>query len=154
MEQKTSDDTSSEQLEDANASPRPKKAKRQPEENSLSSDATSNNAATIAGNLNRANVIHYQKPTTMEITDNQHPFENGIFDFILPSEEDSVRSPEENLDPNSAGLKNSRTGGVWNKSLDEAHSAQVKERSLLGHLICSEETQKKNRIGYLSYSEI
>ena len=38
---------------------------------------------------------------------------------------------------------NSRTGGVWNKSLEEAHSAQVKERSLLGHLIGSKETQKK-----------
>ena len=37
----------------------------------------------------------------------------------------------------------SRTGGVCNKSLEEAHSAQVKERSLLGHLVCSEETQKK-----------
>ena len=48
----------------------------------------------------------------------------------------------------------SRTGGVWNKSLEEAHSAQVKERSLLGHLVCSEEIQKKDfRIGYLSYSE-
>ena len=40
-------------------------------------------------------------------------------------------------------MGNSRTGGVWNKSLEEAHSAQVKERSLLGHLICSEETKKK-----------
>ena len=40
-------------------------------------------------------------------------------------------------------MGNSRTGGVWNKSLEEAHSAQVKERSLLGHLICSKETQKK-----------
>ena len=121
----------------------PKKAKCQPEENSLSPDATSNNAATIAANLNEANVACNQQPTNKEITDNQQPSKNGIFDFILPSEEDSVRSPEENLDPNSAGLKNSRTGGVWNKSLEEAHSAQVKERSLLGHLVCSEETQKK-----------
>ena len=40
-------------------------------------------------------------------------------------------------------MASSRTGGVWNKSLEEAHSAQVKERSLLGHLVCSEETQKK-----------
>ena len=37
----------------------------------------------------------------------------------------------------------SQTGGVWNKSLEEAHCAQVKERSPLGHLVCSEETQKK-----------
>ena len=36
-----------------------------------------------------------------------------------------------------------RTGGAWNKSLEEAHSAQVKERLLLGHLVCSEKTQKK-----------
>ena len=73
MEQKTSDDTSSEQLEDANASPRPKKAKRQPEENSLSSDATSNDAATIAENLNEANVTSIQQPTNIEVTTNQQP---------------------------------------------------------------------------------
>ena len=29
------------------------------------------------------------------------------------------------------------------KSLEESHSAQIRERSLLGHLACSEETQKK-----------
>ena len=143
MEQKTSDDNSSEQPEDASISPPPKKAKRQPEENSLSSDTTSNDAATIAGNLNEANDISNQQPTNIEITTNQQPSKNGINYFLLPSEEDSVRVSEENLDPNSAGLVNSRTGGVWNKSLEEAHSAQVKERSLLGHLICSKETQKK-----------
>ena len=49
----------------------------------------------------------------------------------------------ENLEPNSAGLKSSRTGGVWHKSLEESHSAQVKEKSLFGHLMCSEETQRK-----------
>ena len=68
---------------------------------------------------------------------------NGISNFILPSEEDSARASEENPDPNSAGLTNSRTGGVWNRSREEAHSAHVQERSLLGHLITSEETQKK-----------
>ena len=50
---------------------------------------------------------------------------------------------EENLEPNCAGLKNSRTRGVWCKSLEENHSAKVKERSLFGHIMCSEETQKK-----------
>ena len=70
-------------------------------------------------------------------------YNNGIFNFILPSEEDSARASEENPDPNSAGLTNSRTGGVWNRSREEAHSAHVQERSLLGHLITSEETQKK-----------
>ena len=143
MEQKISDDNSSEQPEDASISLPPKKAKRQPEENSLSSDATSNDAATISGNLNEANVISNQQPTNIEITVNQQPSKNGMFDFILPSEEDSVRASQKSLDPNSAGLVNSRTEGVWNKSLEEAHSAQVKEISLLALLIFSEETQKK-----------
>ena len=64
-EQKTSDDNSSEQPEDARISPPSKKAKRQPGENSLSSDATSNDAATIAGNLNEANDISNQQPTNI-----------------------------------------------------------------------------------------
>ena len=67
----------------------------------------------------------------------------GIFNFVLPSEGDCALAPEENLEPNSAGLKSSRTGGVWHKSLEESDSAQVKEKSLLGHLMCSEETQRK-----------
>ena len=50
---------------------------------------------------------------------------------------------EENLEPNSAGLKSSRTRGVWHKSLEESHSAHIKEKSLLGHLVCWEETQRK-----------
>ena len=94
-------------------------------------------------NLNGANHLSNQHPTNTEIIDNQQPSKDDIFDFILPSEDDFVWASEENLDPNSAGLASSRTGGVWNKSLEEAHSAQVKERSLLGHLVCSEETQKR-----------
>ena len=155
MEQKTSVEASSEKLDDSSNSPPQKRAKRQPEEKSSPSPTTSNDAATTAENLNEANHLSNQHPTNTEIIDSQQPSKTGIFDFILPSEEDSVRASKENLDPNSAGLASSRTGGVWNKSLEEAHSAQVKERSLLGHLVCSEETQKKDfRIGYLSYSEI
>ena len=136
MEQKSSDDIS-------NTSPPTKKPKLQPKGNLPPSDATSNNAATIAENLNAANVAGNQQPTNRATAEHQKQSENGIFDFILPSEEESVRCPAENLDPNSAGLRNPQTGGVWNRSLEEAHSAQVKERSLLGHLIYSEETQKK-----------
>ena len=47
------------------------------------------------------------------------------------------------IEPNSDGLKSSRIRGVWHKSLEENHSARIKRRSLLGHIICSEETQKK-----------
>ena len=136
MEHKISDDIS-------NTSPPTKKPKLQPKENLPPSDATSNNAATIAENLNAANVACNQQPTNRATAEHQKQSENGIFDFILPSEEESVRCPAENLDPNSAGLRNPQTGGVWNRSLEEAHSAQVKERSLLGHLIYSKETQKK-----------
>ena len=66
-----------------------------------------------------------------------------MINFFVPSEEECNSTPEENLEPNSASFKISRTGGVWHKSLEESHSAQIKERSLLGHLMCSEETQKK-----------
>ena len=52
-------------------------------------------------------------------------------------------APEENLKPNSAGLKSSRTRGNSHKSLEENHSAWIKERSLIGHIMCSEETPKK-----------
>ena len=96
MEQKTSDEIS-------NTSPPKKKTKLQPKENLLSSDVTSNNAATIAENLNAANVACNQQPTTRATAEHQKQSENGIFDFILPSEEESVRASEENPDPNSAG---------------------------------------------------
>ena len=52
-------------------------------------------------------------------------------------------APEENLKPNSAGLKSSRTRRIRHKSLEENHSAWIKERSLIGHIMCSEETPKK-----------
>ena len=52
-------------------------------------------------------------------------------------------APEENLEPNSAGLKSSRTRGNRHTSLEENHSAWIKERSLIDHIMCSEETPKK-----------
>ena len=62
--------------------------------------------------------------------------------FDLPLQEDCF-APEENLEPKSAGLKSSRTRRVWHKSLEKTHSCQIKERSLLGHIMCSEEAQKR-----------
>ena len=52
-------------------------------------------------------------------------------------------APEENFEPNSAGMKSSRTTRVRHKSLEESHSAWIKERSLIGHTTYSEETPKK-----------
>ena len=77
----------------------------------------------------------------MQIISNHQ--KNGVFHFILPLEVECVLTPKGNLEPNPVGLKNSRTGGVWHKSLEEPYSAQVKEKSLLGHLLRSEETQKR-----------
>ena len=91
MEQKTSVEASSEKLDDSSNSPPQKRAKRQPEEKSSPSQTTSNDAATTAENLNEANHLSNQHLTNSEINDNQQPAKNSIFDFILPSEEDSVR---------------------------------------------------------------
>ena len=65
-----------------------------------------------------------------------------ILIFILPSEEECDLAPEENLEPKSAGLEISRTREVWHTSLEVFH-AQIKEKSLLGCILCSEETQRK-----------
>ena len=47
------------------------------------------------------------------------------------------------LEPNSAGLKSSQNRGVRYKSLEENTSAWIKDRSLIDHIRCSEETPKK-----------
>ena len=61
--------------------------------------------------------------------------------FVLAKEYCFV--PEENLEPNSAGLKSSRTRGVRHKSLEENCSAWIKERSLIGHIMCLEKNPRK-----------
>ena len=37
----------------------------------------------------------------------------------------------------------SRTGRVWHKAFKEDYAAQIKEKSLLGHIVCPEETQQR-----------
>ena len=143
MEQKISVDISTEKLEDTNNSPPQKRAKCQPKENLPPLEATSINAAETNDSLMGTNHLLNQQPKNSVDADYQQPSRNGIFNFVLPSEEDCVLAPEENLEPNSASLKSSRTGGIWHKSLEESHPAQVKEKSLLDHLVCSEETQKR-----------
>ena len=136
MEQNTSNNSS-------NTSPPTKKTKVQLEEQLSSPGTTSNQSVSTAENLTAAKPENNQQPSNITTAENLSQLNNGNFDFILPSEEESARASEENPDPNSAGLANSRTGGVWNSSREEAHSAQVQERSLLGHLITLKETQKK-----------
>ena len=143
MEQRNGAEIATEKLDDTRNSPPQKRPKRQLEEDSSPLEAASNNAATNDHNLVGANLLLNQQPTNSSNADIQQLTKNGIFSFVLPSEEDCVLDPEENPEPNSAGLKSSRTGGVCHKSLEESHSAQVKEKSWLGHLMCSEETQRK-----------
>ena len=47
-------------------------------------------------------------------------------------------APEENLEPPRACLKSLQNREVWQKALEKEHTAQVKEKSLFGHLFCSE----------------
>ena len=84
-----------------------------------------------------------QQPTNLRNEITNQPLKDGIFNSHLPSDEETNPTPAENLEPNSAGLKSSRTRGVCHKSLEESHSARIKERSLLGHLMCPECTQQK-----------
>ena len=135
MEQKSNVHFSTNQMDDSNNSPPQKRTKRQSEE------ATSINTAKTDDHLSRGE--HLQQPTNSEDITTKQPLKNGIIIFFLPSEDECIPTPKENLEPHSAGLKSSRTGGVWHKSLEESHSAQIKERSLLGHIVCSEETQKR-----------
>ena len=69
MEQKTSVDISIEKLEDTSNSPLQKRAKRQPEENLPSLEATSINAAKTNANLMGTNHLHKQQPTNSVDTD-------------------------------------------------------------------------------------
>ena len=65
--------------------------------------------------------------------------------FVLQKED--CFAPEENLEPNSTWFKSSRTRGVRHKShSDTRHKnrpAWIEERSLIGHIMCSEETHQQ-----------
>ena len=152
------DNISTEQIEETSNSLPQKRAKRPPDDNLQQLKATSINAAKTDDHLTGAEHLISQQSTNSEDARNQQPLMNGTFKFILPSEEDYGLAPEKNLDPKSAGLKSSRTTGVWHKILEENHSAQIKKKSLLGHLVCSEETQKNSRknsrIRHFPYSRI
>ena len=143
MVQKTRADATS-----TNISPPTRKAKLQRKEVSPSEDRSCH-PAPIAENLNHnkqptnSGTEENQQSTNIATAENKQQSKNGIFNFTLPSEEDAVQASEENLEPSSDSLMNTRTGRAWNKSLEEAYSAKIKERSLLGHIICSEGTQKK-----------
>ena len=63
--------------------------------------------------------------------------------FILSLEEDCNLASEENFEPPFFGLKSLGTREVWHEALEEEHAAQVKEKSLLEHLLYSEVLPEK-----------
>ena len=130
MKRKSNIDFSTNQIEDSSGSPPQERAKRQSEENSSQLEATSISTAKSDDHLSGSEHVK-QRSTNSNDTDIKQPLKNGIFNFFLPLEEECIPSPEENLGPNSASLKSSRTGRVWHKSLEESHSAQIKDKSLL-----------------------
>ena len=114
MEQWTNDEISTEQIEDSSNSPPQKRGKRQPGDNLQQVETTSFNAYPSDNYLDGAEHVAYQLSNLSDNMINQQPVLYGIFNFILPSEEDCALAPEENLRPNSAGLKSSWTGtSLW-----------------------------------------
>ena len=72
-----------------------------------------------------------------------------------PIKERCGLAPEENLERNSAGLKNSQTKGVWHKSLEENHSAQIKAVIIAwSHGELRGDPKNGSRIGYFLYSKV
>ena len=132
--------TTSNQTDPSSDSPPTKRAKQQPEGH-LSPVATTSNTSTDP-DVHLLEEEHLRHESTVS-TDTTKPPKDEVYNFFLPSEEECNSDSKENLEPNSAGLKSSRTGGVWQKSLEESHSARINERSLLGHLLCPEGTQKQ-----------
>ena len=116
MEQRTNDDISRKQIEDLSNSPPQNRAKRQLGDNSQQVETTSFNADPSDNYLTKAEQLAHLPSNSqiVRLISSHHLI--GIFSFILtlfnfiPSEEDCGLAPEENLEPNFAGLKSSRTG--------------------------------------------
>ena len=138
MEQWTNDDISTEQIEDSSNSPPQKRAKRQPGDNSQQVETTSFNADPSDNDLTGAERLVNQ-PSKIQIiwwyiqlysdSTQLYPFRGRLCSGPWGESWTKLRLFEK--------LAN------WHKPLEESHSAQVKKRSLLGHLVCWGEAQRK-----------
>ena len=81
------------------------------------------------------NPILYDKNSSIRM-------KNLPYTSVRPSKEDCFLIFREKKPP-TAGWKSSPTGGVWLKSPHEECAAQARERSLLGHVVGSEEILEK-----------
>ena len=105
MEQWTNDEILTEQIEDSSNTPPKRRAKRQPGDNLQQVETISFNADPSDNYLAGAEHVVNQQLNYSDNMINQQPSNNDVFNFILPLEEDCALTPEENLGPNSAGLK-------------------------------------------------
>ena len=138
MEQWTNDDISTEQIEDSSNSPPQKRAKRQPGDNLQQVETTSFNADPSENDLTGAEHLVNQ-PSQVQImwwyiqlySDSIQLYTFGGRLCCGPWGESWTK------------LRWFEKLANWHKSLEESHSAQIKGKSLLGHLVCSEENQRK-----------
>ena len=138
MEQWTNDDISTEQIEDSSNSPPQKRAKRQPGDNLQQVETTSFNADPSENDLTGAEHLVNQ-PSQVQImwwyiqlySDSTQLYTFGGRLCCGPWGESWTK------------LRWFEKLANWHKSLQESHSAQIKKKSLLGHLVCSGEAQRK-----------
>lgn len=114
-----------------------------PKQNDFTQD-TDDNQLTIVTKSSASNSTDIDMRVS-EALPNQEPPERGtpVHNFVLSSTKDCSLVPDKNLELVIACSKSSRTTEVWNKSLQEDYAAQIREWSLLGHLICSERILEK-----------
>ena len=111
MEQKSNVYFPKNQIEDLSSSPPQKREKRQSEESLRQLETTSISTGKTDDNLTgKEHSIH--QPTKLDNTATNQLLNIGILEFIPSLEEECIPTPGENLEPNSAGLKNSQTRDV------------------------------------------
>ena len=156
MEQWASDDISTEQIEDSSNSPPQKRAKRQPRDNSQQVETTSFNVHLSDSYLSRAEHIVIQILLLIfrfwywsSYSDNmiiQQPSIKGyiqLYSDPIQFYHFGGRLCSGSWGESWAKLRWFEKLANWHKSLEESHSAQIKGKSLLGHLVCSGEAQRK-----------
>ena len=100
---------------------------------------TSNSSKSLGVNVN-----------ILESSVNQQPTATGMmkYKFVLPSKEGCNLALEQNFEPPLADSKSLRAREVWHKALEKEHAAQIKKKSLLGHLLCSEVLPESDIFSY------
>ena len=142
MEQWTNDDISTEQIEDSSNSQPQKRGKRQPGDNSQQVKTTSFNADPSDNHLAGAELVVNKLSNYSDNMINQQLSEQLYIQLYSPF---GGRLCSGSWGESWAKLCWFEKLANWHKSLEESHSAQIKGKSLLDHLVCSGEAQRKIR---------